>query len=249
MHAAIYALIRGLRTNLIAKASPERAFETVWERTVLAGAAAESRFAARLDIINPRAVEAAKQRSAEMIGYLEDEARQTLRAVFGETLAANMTTAQTNQAVRSLVGLDARSAVAVVSYRNGLTASMNGEGPFPKPDLADRRFSGANLTPQKIDTLSERYTNRLIARRADVITRTEVLTAAHRGQAENWRAAAEQGLFDPAQAQREWVSTEDARACPICAELDGQTFPFDSPEMPPEHPQCRCTLTLSLLVE
>ena len=241
MLAATYALLRSLRANLIAKAS---SFENVYERTILAGAVGESRFTANLSIINPRAVEAAQQRAAELVQYLDDEARETMRQVFGETLMGRMTTAQSNRVIRDLIGLDSRSAVAVMNYRSGLNASMNGTAPFPTPDLADGRFTGNNLTPGKIDSLTDRYTSRLLTRRADNIARTEVMTAAHRGQMENWRAAAEQGLFDPEKAQRVWVSTEDSRECPVCAELDGQTFLFDSSEMPPEHPSCRCTLSL-----
>ena len=39
----------------------------------------------------------------------------------------------------------------------------------------------------------------------------------------------------------QWTATLDSRTCPICGELDGQTFPPGDGVRPPEHHQCRCT--------
>lgn len=40
----------------------------------------------------------------------------------------------------------------------------------------------------------------------------------------------------------EWLTTRDERVCPECAPRDGKRYPLDTLELPPLHPQCRCTL-------
>ena len=40
-----------------------------------------------------------------------------------------------------------------------------------------------------------------------------------------------------------WTSVLDHRACPVCFELDGQTFPIESGPRPPAHINCRCAIT------
>jgi SPP1 gp7 family putative phage head morphogenesis protein len=40
-----------------------------------------------------------------------------------------------------------------------------------------------------------------------------------------------------------WIATLDLRTCPICAVLDGKTWPTnDAHPVPPNHPGCRCSL-------
>lgn len=81
--------------------------------------------------------------------------------------------------------------------------------------------------------------------RADVIARTEVMTAANEGQRQGWSQAVDNGLLAP-DAQVAWIASDDA--CPECAALDGTTRDvngeYDDPDAgdgPPLHPNCRCT--------
>ena len=78
--------------------------------------------------------------------------------------------------------------------------------------------------------------------RADLIARTEVMTAANEGQREAWRQAADEGLL-PANIRIGWIAT--VGACPECEVLDGQTRSLDGEYeggvVPPAHPRCRCT--------
>ena len=82
------------------------------------------------------------------------------------------------------------------------------------------------------------------ADRAQLIARTEVMTAAHEGQRAGWGAAVESGLLS-ADATVAWMTAGDP--CPECEALDGVTRPLDgtypSPggDGPPLHPNCRCT--------
>lgn len=82
--------------------------------------------------------------------------------------------------------------------------------------------------------------------RAELIARTEVMTAANEGQREGWRQAVESGLLAD-DARVAWIATGDASVCPICDELDGQVrdmdgqYPDPGGDGPPQHPRCRCT--------
>lgn len=80
--------------------------------------------------------------------------------------------------------------------------------------------------------------------RADMIARTEVMTAANEGQREGWEQAIDAGLL-PDTARRVWIETSEA--CSECKDLDGEEaemdgeYPNDGGDGPPLHPNCRCT--------
>lgn len=82
--------------------------------------------------------------------------------------------------------------------------------------------------------------------RAELIARTEIMTAAHEGQRQAWDQAIEAGLL-PKNVRRMWVATGDESVCPICEQLDGEIADLDGEysdpggDGPPAHPNCRCT--------
>lgn len=92
--------------------------------------------------------------------------------------------------------------------------------------------------------------------RADTIARTESMRASNQGQIESWKQATDEGLLT-GEEQKEWITTPDDRLCPICEPLDGETTPMDKPfstelgrvDGPPVHPNCRCTIGLSVPTE
>jgi len=105
-----------------------------------------------------------------------------------------------------------------------------------------------------VDELADRITDVIgNADRAEVIARTETMRASNQGQIEAWDQALEAGLIT-GEEKKEWIVTPDDRLCPICEPLDGKTvalsegFDVDGDEIdgPPAHPNCRCTIGLSL---
>jgi SPP1 gp7 family putative phage head morphogenesis protein len=44
----------------------------------------------------------------------------------------------------------------------------------------------------------------------------------------------------------DWLTAHDDRVCPDCEPMDGQHFPMDDDNVPPLHPNCRCTAIPSL---
>jgi hypothetical protein len=80
--------------------------------------------------------------------------------------------------------------------------------------------------------------------RAELIARTETMTALNEGQRGAWDDAVEAGLL-PDDAKRVWIAAPGC--CDDCEELDGETadldgeYPNDGGDGPPLHPNCRCT--------
>lgn len=89
--------------------------------------------------------------------------------------------------------------------------------------------------------------------RAESIARTETMRASNEGQVQAWDQATEQGLLTGTES-KEWITTPDDRLCPVCAPMDGETVALgdrfdvdgESIDSPPAHPNCRCTVGLSV---
>lgn len=81
------------------------------------------------------------------------------------------------------------------------------------------------------------------AARAELIARTEIMTAANQGQRTAWSDAVDEGLLS-SNSRVAWIATDGACA-EICEPMDGQTRDldggYDGQEPPPAHPNCRCT--------
>ena len=106
-----------------------------------------------------------------------------------------------------------------------------------------------------VDDLAEKI-EELIgdADRAETIARTETLRASNEGQSQLWDQAKDAGLLT-GDEQQEWIVTPDDRLCPICEPMDGETVPLNGKfrlntgedvDSPPAHPNCRCTVALSV---
>lgn len=85
------------------------------------------------------------------------------------------------------------------------------------------------------------------ADRAEMIARTEVMDAANEGLAQSWDQAVESSLLT-GDEQKVWIATEGA--CDECEAVDGEEVPLDEDfsvgDDPPAHPNCRCTMGLSM---
>ena len=96
--------------------------------------------------------------------------------------------------------------------------------------------------------------------RARMISRTEMMEASNRGKLEAAQQAAEAGMFNAQRAGRQWV-TSSFDVCPTCEPLHGKIVAFEGGsfypkhrsqgswveeprDLPPAHPNCRCTWTL-----
>lgn len=132
----------------------------------------------------------------------------------------------------------------------------------------------AGVTEAHAEKVAARKAKRLLRYRAEMIARTEAMTAANQGQLLVWETAVDLDLI-PAGTKRVVLATGDDRTCPICAVMDGKTVsiqgsltvdrqatgfvrsgstfrvsgtkPLKNPHtvrQPPFHPQCRCRTVL-----
>lgn len=186
------------------------------------------------DIVNPAAVNWARQSSSRLIVDISDETRRAIRTLVANGIQNGVPAAQTARLLRDSIGLTERQALAVANYQAELLA--NGR------------------TADDITRLGSRYAQQLTNARAKLIARTETITSSNQGQQQAWQQNADKGLFDPERTKRRWSTTSDERACPICVPMNGQEVAFageafkggdgSAIAMPPAHPACRCSVGL-----
>jgi len=180
----------------------------------------------RFDLLNPRAVEFINQHTGELITQITEESRQAIRAIIRQAFEEGGHPYQQAKKIIQHIGLTERQSRAVENFR--------------------RRQLEAGVSKAEADRRAEAYAKRLLRDRAEKVARTETMLASNEGQREAWRQAADAGLIDPAELEREWIVTEDDRTCPICLAMDGKRAPIggtyeNGSNGPPLHPRCRCT--------
>lgn len=116
-------------------------------------------------------------------------------------------------------------------------------------ETSEKRIKAAVAGALEGDGLDAAYDTILKAvgdeARADMIARTETMTAANEGQRGSWDEAVERGLLPP-DVKVSWIATEPF-ACPECEALDREErtldgeYPDPGGAGPPLHPNCRCT--------
>lgn len=201
------------------------------------------------DRTNPAAVSWARSRAGALVTQVTDDVRQAVRDSITRAFVEQVDVRDTARALRGVVGLRPDQVRALATYRQELQALAASVQPTVR-DTRMRRLSSRGLTRARIDAWVERYRQRLLQRRAELIARTEILTASNQGQLELWRQAIDAGRLDGGASKR-WLTTPDDRLCTeICAPMDGQIQPVNEPFqlpgggtvlMPPAHPACRCT--------
>ncbi|HSC14607.1 MAG TPA: phage minor head protein [Gammaproteobacteria bacterium] len=187
--------------------------------------------------VNPRSLEWARERGGRLIRGISADTRETVRNIVGRSLQRGERADTMAAAIRRAVGLLPREEAAVDRRRSLLEAQ--------------------DITPARVEALSDKYAGELLEARAMRIARTETIAAQNMGLLGTWQDAVETGRL-PATVQRVWAAAPPSdnpnRPCSICIELDdkatGLEEPFYSEELgedvvaPPAHPNCRCTMKL-----
>jgi len=213
----------------------EAALESTWKRAI--ESAGNSMFEAikkrqkapEFNSVHQNILKWMTERGGMLIRELTEGQASTINSLLRHQVFQGITSNyQLSRMLLSFVGLLSREAQAVANYR----AELMGQG----------------LAQEKIDKLAEKYATSLLKARAKRIARTELATAYNFGQWESLRQMRESGLVD--EIEKEWITADDERTCPICAGLDGEKVGHDEAfsigEMhPPAHVQCRCSLGYS----
>ncbi|KFH18427.1 hypothetical protein ELZ19_06725 [Brucella abortus] len=215
------------------------------------------------DQVNERAVAHMQRERLRLIREFTAEQRRATRAALVDGITRGLNPRDQARAFRQSIGLTERQQLAVQRYRSLLES---GSSEALSRQLRDRRFdrtvaraarTGEPLTRAQVDRMVERYSDRYLRYRSEVIARTEALRAVHAGNDEMYRQAVESGHVAQEQLQRTWVTARDERVRHSHSALGGQTRGLDEvweaaggvlrypgdPEAPAsETVQCRCAL-------
>lgn len=222
------------------------------------------------DQFDPVAVQYAASNELSVVREFSEEQREVTRRVIAEGVARGTNPIEQAREIREAIGLTTKQEAAVASYRESLeNLSTNALDRA----LRDRRFDKTveaaiaakeNLSKEQIDRMVERYRERYLKYRSEVIARTEALRAVNAGSEEMFRQVIESGDIRHDQVVRTWHTADDERVRDAhrnmqVAEVgigepfvdgDGNQimFPGD-PNAPPETTiQCRCVVATRLVL-
>ena len=201
------------------------------------------------DLTNPRAEAWAENVGSTRVMEVSDETVSAIRSFISRGFDEGRHPYDTARMIRgekdeetgqynsSVIGLTENQAQAVYNYRTEL-----------ENDDIER-------DTETEDRMVERYRDKLVLHRAEVIARNETMKASTEGQRELWLQAQEGG-FLRGDERRVWIVTPDDRLCPLCDAMgrdygdNDQGIPLDEPYLTPDgeqimvptdiHIQCRC---------
>ena len=138
-----------------------------------------------------------------------------------------------------IIGLTGQQARYVTNAREELE---NLDSAYFRRKLRDGRFDrtiakaireGKPLTKADIDRITARYSDSLLKHRAEVIARTEALTALNAGRQEGIMQMADGGDIPRTAIKREWLSTPDSRTRDSHSSMNRQVVGIDEPFVSP----------------
>lgn len=210
------------------------------------------------DLLNPETIAWLSTYVMYLIQQVSDETRRAIADVVMNAFQYGGHPYEQARTIRNMIGLTQSQSQAVANFRRMLE---NEPLAALTRDLRDHRFDATlqqvgrmkgQLSKEQIDKMSQRYYERYLKYRAEMIARTETIRAARMGQEATWRQAIAQGLL-PQGMKRKWVVTYDDRLCAACKSIPrlnpegrGMDEQFMSDigtvDGPPLHPHCRCAV-------
>jgi hypothetical protein len=179
------------------------------EEIVKARADVSRAAAGMINPVNPYSVKWMQERATHLITQgITKSQRDVVTNVLMDGFERGLRAEELYGEIKANVGLTPRWNKAVMNRRGALEAAG-----FDAEETARR---------------TEVYRERLLGKRAQMIARTETITAQARGRHDAWKIAQDSGQLP--QVQRRWIAAPDG--CEICVELDGKTAklgePYDS---------------------
>ena len=209
------------------------------------------RFGMTFDLNNPRAAQWIREHSSAFITRINEEQRESIRAVLNEALIAGRNprstaldivgriSAQTGRRQGGIIGLNGPQAEAARRARQQLDSL---DAAYFQRKLRDRRFdsmvrkaieSGTPLTQANINRLVGRYEDRLLKLRGDTIGRTESLSALNEASDESLRQVVDEGLAPQEAVQRIWRHSFSKNERPGHLAMSGESRGIDEPFVNP----------------
>ena len=188
----------------------------------------------RMDLSNPRYKNFISSRFDHLMRDLNEDTQKIVQRAIQRSLSKAKTPNQIANEIVDHIGLNDRQSIALMNYQSGLESK--------------------NVSPKKIEALTERYSNQLLKQRATTIARTEIQNANNRGQLAVWTEAQNEGLLNMDETFKIWQT--DRSPCPSCKAMNGKKVKLNEKwvlsdgrtvDVPSEnHPNCYCFQTLEL---
>lgn len=183
------------------------------------------------DQTNEFVVNAMRQNQLRLVQGFTFQQRQATRRALMFANERGMNPRETARLFRQSIGLTDRQMQAVLNFRR---AVEDLDARALARELRDRRFDrtllsamrrGDPLTPTQIQRMVDRYSERALRHRAEVIARTEALRAVHEGNHAMFQQAFQDGTLQPGGVIQEWNTALDERVRGSHSAMHGQTVP------------------------
>ena len=196
-------------------------------------------FSMQFDVTNENALAWAREHAGELVTAISEGQRAVINDLIVRMFDEGISVRDAMPILKNIVGLNDMQAGAVSNAYNVLATSEPGD----RVEIGSKTVTVPD--DGDFDDILSGYSERLLDDRAEMIARTETMSAANAGTAEMWDQAVEEGLLT-GNEYKQWIATDDEKTCPECGELDGETVPLDEDfsigDDPPAHPNCRCTM-------
>jgi len=216
--------------------------------------------------LNPRLEQFALTMTSTRIREIDQTTRDTIRQVIQSGTTAGDDPFAIARRIRGSIGLTQRQEAAVNNYERMLRAL---DPAVLERKLRDRRSdptvaraisNDKALTDAQVRSLVDRYRDRYVKYRANVIGRTESIRAVQGAQWELFQDMINKGQIDARQVRRTWITTNDGHVRDAHVQIPsmnprgvGQAETFSSPLGPILYPgdpsalaantiQCRCAV-------
>ena len=190
------------------------------------------------DADNPDVKDYIDNNLGELITKIKQNTQTAIQAVISDGLNRGVPPRESAKQIKQMIGLNDRQVVASMNHRKKLE----------KQDIKGR----------KLDLAMEKFTQKQLKYRSELIARTEAMNANNRGMMEVINQNADAGLFDRSSARKKWIVTPYDRVCKICRPMANKEVGIDeefklrdgrSVMTPPAHPNCNCSFSLELSTE
>ena len=225
----------------------------------IADPASGSRLVLRFDGQNPQAEAWVKNRASGLIVEIVKDQVDAVRAALTEGLTQGQNPRDTALEIVGRIdratGRRTGGILGLTSQQAGFVANARAELRDPKMmdrylgrALRDKRYDRMvlrairdqkPLAEEDVQAISNRYTDRMLKYRGDMIARTETLTALHASQYEAMRQLIDTGKVRADQVVKTWSATMDSRTRDSHAAMNGQQHKFDEPFTAPSGARMR----------
>jgi|GEM_PF-5841800 hypothetical protein len=172
------------------------------------------------NVANPALAQVTHQYQISTITQISNETRQTIQQILQDGVTNGINPRQTARQIRQYIGLTPHQLNAVQNYRRMLenkpVEALNNQ-------LRDRRFDRTvtaaelkqhSLPKATIDKMVDRYAERYLNYRAEMIARTESIRALNMSNYQLWQNMIDEGRVSESRIRRFWLSGEDGRTRP-----------------------------------